>query len=406
MTKFETLYKRTKTGAIQYYSISTAIQDNWRVAQIIKESGQLNTTKPIIHIEKITTGKNIGKVNETTPEQQAELQAESDWKKKKDEGYKSLADLNILYPGTVHVAEIFNTGYGTLDVALEEALPQYNSDSSGNCKPMLAKAVNWKTITYPCFVQPKLDGVRCLMVIERLKDGSGTIKFLSRSGKEYTTLKHITRDLIYYMKTDLNRLGVIIDGELYSDLLNFQEIVSAVKAQKENSLKLQFRAYDLISDDLQDVRIAKLYQLIDSINSPHITKVNTSIVTNKSEVTALHDQFVQQGYEGAMIRNPKGWYGRGQRSSDLLKVKEFDENEFAFKCFEHGQRGVEDLIAVCWNKDGIEFRAKVVGTKSEKEDLYLLNDYSEGKSFTIKHFGFTEDGLPRFPIGKNFRNYE
>ena len=302
--------------------------------------------------------------------------------------------------------EILNTGYGTLNAALENTLPNFNSGLNNIPLPMLAKAVNWKTITYPCFVQPKLDGVRCLMVMERLENGSGTIKVLSRSGKEYTTLKHIIRDLIYYMKTDLNRAGFIIDGEIYSDELSFQEIVSAVKAQKENSLKLQFRAYDIVSDDLQDVRIAKLYQLIDSINSPHITKVHTNIVTNKSEITALHDQFVQQGYEGAMIRNPKGWYGRGQRSSDLLKVKEFDENEFAFKCFEHGQRGVEDLIAVCWNKDGIEFRAKVVGTKSEKEDLYLLNDSSEGKSFIIKHFGLTEDGLPRFPIGKGFRNYE
>ncbi len=95
MKQFETLYKRTKTGAIQYYAISVTLQDNWRGAQIIKESGQLNTDNPIIHVEKINAGKNIGKVNETTPEQQAELQAESDWKKKKDEGYKSLIDLGI-----------------------------------------------------------------------------------------------------------------------------------------------------------------------------------------------------------------------------------------------------------------------------------------------------------------------
>ncbi len=300
--------------------------------------------------------------------------------------------------------------FNTLEKVLEKALPNFNSGLNNIPLPMLAKAVNWKTITYPCFVQPKLDGVRCLVLIqiERNKNTEeyGRIQFLSRSGKHYNTLSHIHSKIYDKVLDSTITESTIIDGEIYSDQLSFQEIVSAVKAQKENSLKLQFRAYDIVSDDLQDVRIAKLYQLIDSINSPHITKVHTNIVTNKSEITALHDQFVQQGYEGAMIRNPKGWYGRGQRSSDLLKVKEFDENEFAFKCFEHGQRGVEDLIAVCWNKDGIAFRAKVVGTKSEKEDLYLLNDYSEGKSFIIKHFGVTEDGLPRFPIGKGFRNYE
>ena len=92
----DTLYKRSKTGKILYYSISTQLcSDRGIYSEIVKESGELLTKNPIIHKEVIKMGKNIGKANETTPEEQADLQMMSDWLKKKDEGYKSLKDLDI-----------------------------------------------------------------------------------------------------------------------------------------------------------------------------------------------------------------------------------------------------------------------------------------------------------------------
>jgi DNA ligase-1 len=92
---FETLYKRTKTGAIQYWKIGVGQHDNGH-ANIFKESGQLGTDNPTHHLEAVTKGKNIGKANETTPHEQAQLQAESDWKKKLDSGYKTLGQLEEL----------------------------------------------------------------------------------------------------------------------------------------------------------------------------------------------------------------------------------------------------------------------------------------------------------------------
>ena len=393
MKELTTLYKRTKTGAIQEYQVS--VVTDAITSGIIKLTGQLDGKKTR-HEEWISEGKNIGKANETTPFQQACLQAESDWEKKRDEGYKSLEDLNIIDHGT-HVA-----AHGQ-DLSLEEMLntilPKFNTDASGQNKPMLAKAVDWKKVTYPCYIQPKLDGVRCLMVVRY--DADKAVTFLSRSGKEYTTLNHISADIM--RAENAIQKDFILDGEIYSDEITFQQIISAVKKQGPDSHKLHFRAYDIVNGDSQVERWKTVSDLVNDIDSERITLVKTVSIDSKDEAKLWHDHWVSEGNEGAMIRLYAGTYGQGQRSSALLKVKEFDETEFTFINFEFGQRQ-EDLIAVLSHGDK-QFRAKMIGTVAEKEELYKLNESAADKQMTIKHFGYTDDGLPRFPIGKAFRDY-
>jgi ATP-dependent DNA ligase len=384
----DTLYKRAKTGKIQYWKIKVAgaslSNHGW---EIVKESGQIGTENPIIHRETITQGKNIGKSNETTAHEQAISQAQSDWVKKHDEGYKSAQDLN--WDNTVDL---------TLTEWLEGTLPQFNTDASGNVKPMLA--TDWKKIKkidYPVFVQPKLDGVRCLMIVSETGeiDGKSSVRYLSRSGKDYTTLNHITTSCIFPVGE------YILDGEIYSDELTFQEIIAAVKKQRPESLKLKFKAYDIVNSENQVERWAQTKDIVEYIDSPEIQLVPTLIAHSEEDVKESHDAWVQQGYEGAMIRILRGTYAQGQRSRDLLKVKEFDETEYPFLRWEIGQRP-EDLIAVLDANAQGEFRAKMVGTAEEK--VSLQNHPSNTGMITIKHFGFTEDGLPRFPIGKAFRD--
>lgn len=401
MNTHPTLYKRKKTGAIQYWKICTVSS----VAETIirKESGQLGTVSPIIHDDTLTEGKNYGRANATNHEQQAVLQAASDWKKKKDEGYKSVEDL------------IDDKGFDAENLGewLEARLPKFNTDASGNAKPMLAKTVNWAKVEYPCYAQPKLDGVRSLMIVN--PEEGPIVRFITRKGKEITTLGHIAADIEDYLGDvsaqlkALNDEGVpsfVLDGEIFSYELTFQEIVSAVKAQKPNSLKLKFRAYDIVNDEPQSVRWPLTKLQVGRINSDHVTLVDTHIARSKDEVQALYADFMSKGYEGAMIRHLSGTYGQGQRSSDLLKVKEFIDGEFAFIRFEHGQRGVEDLIAVCINESGDEFRAKMRGNLAEKVAMYDKMDELEGTSITIKYFELTDAGLPRFPVGVGFRDYE
>lgn len=392
--KLDTLYKRAKTGKIQYWSVS--VRDN----EIVKEAGQLGTENPLLHYETISKGKNIGKANETTPAEQAISQAQSDWNKKRDEGYKSLDDLDGMQADRLYTT----SNPADLKELLEKFLPQFNTDASGNPKPMLA--TDWKKIKkieYPVLLQPKLDGVRCLMIV----NGEENIIFLSRSGKPYTTLNHIKTKVYDAVLDEDVPYNFILDGEIYSEELSFQEIIAAVKKQRPESLKLKFRAYDIVNDKPQKERWEDVVELVDRIASPDIQLVSTWRVENETEVKAHHDTWVQEGYEGAMIRLLHGKYSQGQRSRDLLKVKEFDETEYYFIQWEFGQRE-EDLLAVCHLPDDFskKFRVKMMGSKAEKAKLQTAYKDGCGGTITTKHFGLTDDGLPRFPIGKGFRDYE
>lgn len=416
MGKFwQTLYKRTKSHAVQFWSISVEAEADDSVV-ITKESGQLGTLKPIRNQEIINEGKNIGRSNETSPYEQACLEAESDWKKKHDEGYKSAEDMQIQVRMTddsfeYRTKEEPDIVYkqSELGKLLDKSLPRFNTDAQGNTKPMLAK--DWKKvkkkIEYPLYVEPKLDGVRCLMIVNNYDD----VTFLSRSGKEYLTLAHIAVDILQAAEhgSDL-QYPFILDGEVYSDELTFQEITAAVKKQSPNSLKLHLRVYDIINDKEMTQRRDDSSQLVQAIGSEFIHHIKWQIATDAGEVKVFHDEAVKFGYEGAMLRTFTGKYDQGQRSSNLLKVKEFDETEYPVQSLEYGQRGVEDLLAVCTNSEGKLFKAKIEGSKEQKIkfELEYQEAYETEKDIklTVKHFGLTTDRLPRFPIGKALRLYE
>jgi DNA ligase-1 len=407
MIKLPTLYKRTKSGDIQFWEMSShkgmePLSTTECQGLIKKVSGKLGTVKPLVHQEVVPKGKNIGKANETTPWKQAELQARSDWDKKRDEGYKSLNDLGLKEDEkggwSTDTAEA--KYYGTLYIALQERLPQFNSDASGNVKPMLAQTYKEGKVKFPAFVQPKLDGVRCLMAVtvEKHKAGTNyTIDFLSRSGKVYETLSHIEEAVRENGPSE----SFILDGEIYSEELTFQGILKAVKKQRPESEKLHFRAYDIVMEGPMTERLQKMMELVTSLGTSSIAFVSTMKVTSHTELQSLHDGFVELGYEGAMLRTFTGTYGQGQRSSDLLKVKMFQEEEFEFVNWTHGQRP-EDLIAVCKTKEGKEFRAKMMGNVVEKKEM----EENTPMKITVKYFELTEDRIPRFPIGKAVRDYD
>lgn len=411
MKTFPILYKRSKTRQIVYWQIT--VEDPIRpkehgdYAYIRKTTGQLGTPSPVTHAEAIRSGKQKRSYIE-----QALFMAESDWKRKRDEGYKSLEDLKIepsdgIIKSANGVYQFEGKEYSLFN-ALQLSLPEFNTDSSGNVKPMLA--TDWKKvkkIEYPVHVQPKFDGVRCLMIVT---PATGNVVFLSRSGKEYTSLQHIKNCFSLAVLSKIGDNDFILDGEIYSDELNFQEIVSAVKAYKESSLKLKFRAYDIVNDKVWSERIEILDAIVAKIDSPFIEMTATATVDSEKKVKELHDAMVNQGFEGVMIRTLNGKYGQGQRSRELLKVKEFIEEEFPLIGFEFGQRGVQDLLAIVQLPNGNSCKPTMTGTLTQKEALY--NEWN-GKArllpnplLTVKHFGYTNDGILRHPNGKAIRDYE
>ena len=369
--KKEILYKRAKTGKIVYYKIWTEGDT------IFKETGQIGTEKPIIHKE-VCFSKSVGRANETTPEEQAISQCNSDWLKKQDEGYKAVGEVE-----------------GDLYKFLDKMLGENNTDASGMAKPMLATDFSKiKKINYPVIIQPKLDGVRCLIFID-ISEEKREIKFLSRNGKEY--------NFPHLLDLKFPEGKYVLDGEIYSDTLTFQEIVSAVKKVRDDTYKLSFRCYDIANNASQEIRLDKIQGIVEEIKSPFISFVQSLVVFSKEEIIEWHDKWVCEGFEGAMLRLFGGKYGFGQRSRDLIKYKEFNEDEFEFIDFKKGMRD-EDLIAICKYEEGT-VEAKIIGTVAHKKEMFDNKDALKGSLLTIKYFGKTDGGMLRFPIAKTFRNY-
>lgn len=372
-----TLYKLTSIGKTQVWNIWTEGPD------ICTEYGQLDGKK-ITTRDTIRSGKGIGTIAETTPEEQAEKEAISKWEKKSNKDYRESLD------------EIGKLG----DV--KEA-------SLGGYLPMLAKKYTIGSMVFPCYVQPKLDGLRC---IARKENDVVTLWF--RSGKQITTMVHIENELNTIMDN-----GDIFDGELYSDKIDFNKICGAIRRDKnikDNvAQQIDYYVYDapriheqgLLYDEGYsfDVRLPILH-LKASAYGGNIIPLLTEYVDCDQDVVVKHDEYVAQGFEGIMLRDPKMCYEQ-KRSKYLLKHKVFNEDEFQIVAYEEGRGRLQGRVGafVCEMSNGNRFKAKLKG----KGVTDLLKDYFDepeifmNKMLTVKYQGLSADGIPRFPVGKVVR---
>jgi len=359
MSMKETLYKKASNGKIVEWSI--LVSGN----MITTFYGDVNGVKSK-SVKIIKEGKNIGKSNETSPEQQAMLQGKSMYKKKIDKGY-------------------FKT--------ISEA------KSNNLIKPMLAVKYNDKRVSFPVAVQPKLDGVRCLAM-----KVDGNVKLLSRSGKEYN-LPHIQEALQNTLPDN-----IVLDGEIFNRALSFQEITSLVKKYRKESEALNYWIYDMINLENKDIIFALRFTTIENIiRNQHKSLIETPTFTviSLEELQKIHAQFVKDGFEGTIIRSHFGKYEMGKRSWSLMKLKNFDDNEFVIVDYAPSiQNGINVPLFVCENKDGKLFNVFMSGTMEQKAEVMSHIDDYIGKLLKVKHFGYTERGIPRFPVGIGIRTKE
>lgn len=139
------------------------------------EFGNEDGKKQITRRE-FTSGKNIGKKNETTPLQQCSNTVKKLWKDKIEKhGYKER---------TPPTGEITTTVAVSTNKTPDKILPML----AQSYKPDKPKKSD---IVYPCYAQPKLDGLRCIVYCS----GEGEILFQSRTGSYFVNLDHIAQDL-------------------------------------------------------------------------------------------------------------------------------------------------------------------------------------------------------------------
>ena len=364
-----TLYCKSKTGKTQVWNIQV-------IGSTIRVSYGYQDGAVTVNEKTITAGKNIGKKNETTPEQQATSEARSTWDKKKTGGYaESLDDAHV--PGVADAAA----------VAAHEAI-----------LPMLAHDYHkrGKDIKFPCFVQPKLDGVRCIF-----KNGVLT----SRQGKVFPNMEHITQDL--------KDVDLVLDGELYSNTLNFQQFVGLVRKKKHNDAEKQllrqvkFHVYDCVNDKPFSERTEAINALFSKRLYAFSEPLLTEECKTKEDLKKFHDKYVAEGKEGLIIRNKDGLYQLAARSKDLQKYKEFEDAEFKVTGFTDGE-GLEKglVIWICETSAGKSFHVRPRGTHEARAEIFNEAKDYVSKSLTVRYQELTEEGIPRFPVGIAFRDYE
>lgn len=356
-------------------------RDNIRVWFIEQENGQYRTHSGIkdggivISEWKAAVPKNIGKVNSTTPEEQATAEIKSIYKNKIDRKY-------------------------TTDIS--------KASRSNIFQPMLAATYKpEKSRKNVMYHQPKLDGIRMVL----MEDGGG----FSRAGKPFFTVDHIINEV----QNVLSLYNVVLDGELYNHSLknDFDKLTSLIKQQKFDELsddekieireKVQFHVYDIILLDNLEASFEERNKVLQTIFNENkfsnIFLVQTGLIEPNQDIEIEHANYIEMGYEGIMLREPNSKY-EFKRSKSLQKHKSFMEEEFVVKSISEGignWAGAAKTAEVIL-PSGIISSVGITGTYDHLMDVLINQDIYVNGIATVKFQNFTPEGKLRFGVIKHF----
>ena len=279
-------------------------------------------------------------------------------------------------------------------------------------KPMLAHMYNPDKAIFPCCIQPKLDGVRCIIT----RQGA-----FSRTGKEFMNIKHIKSAL------EINFFDrfpdVILDGELYNHDLrnNFEKIISLVRKTKptdehriEAEKLVQFHCYDIIPHNDQAINMhtyefRKGFLHWELPQSYCVHLIPTAFALNDRDANLRHKANLKAGYEGSMYRSIDGYY-KGTRSWDLMKFKDFEDAEATIVGYEEGKGKRKGTLGkfVMQDDEGIQFGCPPGKGYTYNMMICMLGNIHKymGQRATFTYFGRTKANSYRHPLFKALRNYE
>ncbi len=459
---FPCLYSLTSTNAKRYWQIAVKTNDSGQV-HIVTKYGQMGG-KEVLNEKLITETK-----SKKTLFLQAVSEAESDWNTKKNKKGYVLSDNFNLTASTQQLMGTPTTLSPPMPVQPSGKIPlKYKSDlptTISNTKitikpkssltlispvilftirtnqseydpfltfkflPMLANKFTERKsyVTYPCYSQIKLDGVRYTC----RKRSQTEVVLRTRNDGECPFFFEIKAELA---KLDLPP-GVFLDGEFYSKKIPFRTLNGYCNRKKMTS---KHSGYDQIpKDHLESIhyyifdcyfynqpdmpysqRLTYLRTLLQPLTSSYLHLVDATIVNAESEIQTLHDQYVAEGHEGEMIRNANGRYRLKDRSNDLLKYKEFQDEEYQIvgaECPVNGKEGPEiekglpgciiwqlkladsDLTFTCRPRDTHDNRRQDMIKYLDNPNQFI------GQMYTVRFQEKYNTGIPRFPVGVAIR---
>ena len=398
------LLSKANTGKFRWWSCEC--DEEWHEPEhgylIVRKYGQVGgktTESPVIVVDKTKQKRNW--------QEQYTLQFNSEVKKQLDKGY----------------VEVEKHPNNYLESELSEIFGEVKTNQYGIIKPQLAKqsekVTNPKIYNKDWLISRKLDGVKALFYY---KDGE--IHTSSRGGEnyDYSTI---------HLRTDKNLLAffeanptVILDGELFKRGKTLQQISGAARLEKNayDCDWLQYWIYDCYDSANSELSAKDRYNkiLIEELNnkfeifvymSPEDDEIKDSIrilhheyVTGWDNMKKLHDEWVSEGFEGAVLTDPEKPYKPGSRCNNLIKIKQYKSEDFKVIGYELGLRGSEDMVFICELEDGRTFKAMPVGDRETKAE-YVENfeEKYQGHIAECTYFNYTDEGKPSQPKLRVFR---
>ena len=302
---------------------------------------------------------------------------------------------------------------------LKNILPEENTDANGFKKHMLAKSydkVKQSTIDKEeyWYASRKIDGVRASFYWDGTK-----IRSASRGGGDYDlALQHFIQNK-QFIEFFNKHPKCILDGELYKHGKSLQQISGAARLEKNayDCDWLEYYIYDVMYPKIPfEIRLKVLNKISQELNlgfNPYkewnkgelqIQMVPQEKVSGFDNIMNLHNNYVEEGFEGVVIRNPESEYGFGKRTNSMIKIKKYRDDCFLVTGILPGLRGSEDMVFICQTKDGKEFKAKPLGDRLTKEEYFdNFEDKYKGHIGECKFFYYSDEGTPLQPAFKAFR---
>lgn len=386
----KTLYQKDTKGKIRVWSICVIDSQNPNYSEIIVHSG-IQNGKLIRVSTPITQGSNIGKVNEKSVRQQAQFDAQTEINKKLKQGY---------------VANILEIKEKDESATIKKPMKaeKYHPTGKNGALTLSKLGIVGKRVG----IQRKLDGWRFRLFVSEV----GVI-FYTSSGDETLGFPQIENAIMARYQSFVDLYGMeefYLDGEIYNHELGFQATASAcgsvvnITAEKKKLRDaMKFYLFDICTEDSYCEREDMITHFLDL---EYIVSVDTYYINaNDSDIDRYFIQFLNEGYEGLMIRQLDAPY-EYKRTKKLAKYKPLIDEEFEVVGFEKSITGDTLGSLVCNSKYGV-FSTDLkneIGTDKYKKFIWDNQHLFKGEIVTVDFLEYTEDNLPRHPRAKCFRN--
>lgn len=406
MIELPTLYSKDAKGKLILWRV-------WNEGDIIVvEHGQVGgrTTKNRDRAQ----ATNVGRANERLGEAQAEFEVQSRWERKIKQGY-------------FESMEMAKTAEVILPMLAHPIIRKFRRKGL----PVEEK----RAVAYPCHMQRKLNGLRCLAVVN--PDGSVTLK--SRQGTVWDYLGHIEAAVSF-----LGNPGDIFDGEVYAHGVPLQTINGWIKNGSDEDAAaaregLQYHLYDMPSavgqrggtwedrwQELQHRYLQYVYRMtgIPLVN-PGVARawagkavyplqlVETHTAYNEEGVKEFAGRVIAEGYEGVILRQLGHEYTFGKRKEALIKWKDFVDEEFVVKdilsreYFDPKTGQPIHILDKCVCENNLNdrtFEVVPLGTVEEKAQMWADKEQYIGRRLVVRYLERSLDDVPQGnTVGLSFR---